>query len=149
MSDLVAPRTRGDVAFHGLLLALCLLVLGLAGVLSVRGGEQVLLPGQRVAIPELCTSKRLWGIDCPGCGMTRSFIALAHGDVRRAWSYNPAGVWLFAIMLFQVPYRLLQLQRLYGGRQELTLGWVTHVALIILAVGLLGQWVLRYVGVAF
>lgn len=149
MSEQVAGRTSGDVAFHGLLLALCLVVLGLACTLSVRGGEQVLLPLRGIALPELCTSKRFWGLACPGCGLTRSFISLAHGDLRQAWSYNPAGIWLFAIMLFQVPYRLLQLQRIYTARPELSLGWITSLSLIVLVLGLLGQWVLRYFGVVF
>jgi len=140
---------RPDVLFHWVLLVVCLVVLGLAAVMSVRGGRQVLLPGLAVPLPELCTMKRLWGIDCPGCGMTRAFISLAHGDVAAALSYNPAAVWLFAMMAFQVPYRAVQLVRIYGGRREVSLGYLAHFALIVLAVGLVGQWLLRMGGVGF
>ena len=146
MSREAAFRGRPDAAFHWVLLLLCAVVLLLAAVMSVRGGRQVFLPGVGVAVPELCTAKRFLGIDCPGCGMTRSFIALAHGDVRGAWSYNPAGVWLFAIVAFQVPYRALQLARVYSGRREISLGYLMHGALVVLAVGLVGQWAARFLG---
>jgi hypothetical protein len=38
-------------------------------------------------------------IDCPFCGMTRSFVALAHGEVSSAFRFHPAGPLLFAAML--------------------------------------------------
>jgi hypothetical protein len=149
MSREALQRGRPDVLFHWVLLGLCTIVLVLASVMSVRGGRQVLLPGVSVALPELCTMKRLWGIDCPGCGMTRAFIALAHGDVSAAWSFNPAAILLFGMMAFQAPYRAVQLVRVYRGQRELSLGYLPHIALVTLAVGILGQWALRMGGVAF
>jgi hypothetical protein len=37
-------------------------------------------------------------VDCPFCGMTRSFVALAHGEVFAAFRFHPAGPLLFAAM---------------------------------------------------
>jgi hypothetical protein len=117
--------------------------------MSVQGGRQVLLPGISLPLPELCTMKRFWGIDCPGCGTTRAFIALAHGDVRAAWAFNPAAIWLFGMVVFQVPYRVVQLVLVYRGRREVSLGFCVHFALIVLGVGLVGQWVLRIGGLGY
>ncbi|MBK7669466.1 MAG: DUF2752 domain-containing protein [Sphingobacteriaceae bacterium] len=31
----------------------------------------------------------MFGIDCPGCGMTRAFFALIRGNLMESLSYNP------------------------------------------------------------
>lgn len=36
-----------------------------------------------------CPIKYLTGISCPGCGMTRAWIAFFHFDVAKAWNYHP------------------------------------------------------------
>src|SRR5207244_3088383 len=103
---------RPDPLYHGVWLGLSSFVLILAAILSVRGQTQVVVPVIGLALPELCMLRRTWGIDCPGCGLTRCFISLAHGNISSAWSYNPAGLWFFLIVAFQVPFRALQLWRI-------------------------------------
>lgn len=49
--------------------------------------------------PGLCVFHRLTGMDCPGCGMTRAFLALAHGDVAGAWQWHPFSVPLAVALL--------------------------------------------------
>lgn len=46
---------------------------------SVDGGEPT------------CILRLLTGLPCPGCGMTRSWVHLAHGDVLTAFEYNLFG----------------------------------------------------------
>lgn len=36
-----------------------------------------------------CPSKLLTGLHCPGCGSGRAVHALAHGDLSRAFAFNP------------------------------------------------------------
>ena len=81
--------------------------------------------------------------------MTRCFISLGHGDLSAAWSYNPAGLWFFAIVLFQLPYRSLQLWRIRHGLPEIRTGWLAQYALGFLAVAMIAQWLLRLAGVTF
>jgi hypothetical protein len=38
--------------------------------------------------PPLCLSRLIFGVRCPGCGMTRAVSCAAHGRLRRAWGYN-------------------------------------------------------------
>jgi hypothetical protein len=43
----------------------------------------------------LCPFRALTGHPCPGCGMTRAFSAIAHGDLWQAVLYNPFSPLLF------------------------------------------------------
>ena len=140
---------RPDPLYHATLLGLCSLVMVLAVVLSVRNETQVLLPILGVPLPELCMFRRLTGLSCPGCGMTRCFISLAHGDLRAAWGYNPAGIFLFALFAFQIPFRTWQLWRIRRGLPEFYFGRSAVVGLCIFAVTMVGQWVLRQFGMTF
>ena len=100
-------------------------------------------------LAELCAARRLLGLSCPGCGLTRSFISLAHGDLATAWSYNPAGLWLFAIIALQIPFRSIQLFRIRHKQAEISIPWAAQFVLLILAIALLSQWTLRLAGVSF
>jgi hypothetical protein len=39
-------------------------------------------------LPSVCIYRNLFGIRCPGCGMTHAFCSVLHGDLRSAWNYN-------------------------------------------------------------
>jgi len=43
-----------------------------------------------------CMFHRLTGLECPGCGGTRAFFALARGDLATSLRYNP---WALVLML--------------------------------------------------
>lgn len=79
-----------------------LAILLVSCVMATGDGRQVLLPGVGV-IPEICTLHTRFGVDCPGCGLTRSFIHLAHGNLRAAWTLNPVGLLMFAFVASQIP----------------------------------------------
>lgn len=141
--------TPPDRLYHAVLLVLCASVLALAFVLSIRDHSQVLIPIINLPLPELCTMRRFLGLDCPGCGLTRCFISLAHGDLASAWSYNPAGLWLFAIIALQIPFRTYQLWRIRNHRPELSLPLAVPILFATLAIALFTQWALRLAGIAF
>ncbi|HEX8465359.1 MAG TPA: DUF2752 domain-containing protein [Abditibacterium sp.] len=57
--------------------------------------------GAILGLPSLCPFSNFSGLPCPGCGLTRSFVCLAHGEFRESLSYHPLGPLLFgAILLF-------------------------------------------------
>lgn len=87
---------------HWLWLSGSMAILLLSWFMSTGNGRQVVLPGVGV-IPEICTLHTRFGVDCPGCGLTRSFIHLAHGNLRAAWSLNPVGLLMFAFITSQIP----------------------------------------------
>ena len=91
-------------------------------------------------LPHVCLAHALFGIPCPGCGVTRSALALLVGDVGRAWSLNPAGPVLCAAVAFQVPLRFLALCGACGGR---SVGIVSRAMTIVVLVVLIVNWLVR------
>lgn len=87
-----------------------------------------------------CPFLMLTGLKCPGCGSQRAIHALLHGDIIRAWDYNP-------LLVIAVPYIILGFiaelsfrrsrlmrtvrDRLYSGRAV----WIVLTVIIIYWIG--------------
>lgn len=150
-SDLRPPATpaitEARVGYHRLFLAVSIGVLCACVVLPApNSAGELRLPGLGTPLPTLCMLKREFGVDCPGCGLTRCFISMGHGHVAAAWAYHPIGIAFFALLFAQIPYRLYQIRRLRQGRPELA-HWTQWALLWLLVAALLGQWVLRIAGI--
>jgi Protein of unknown function (DUF2752) len=97
---------------HRRVLAMSLVVVALAFGLVERPDGRVALRGLTgYPLPTACASRSLLGIRCPGCGLTRSFIHLSEGDWRASWRSHRLGGLLAAVVLWQIPCRLLALLR--------------------------------------
>ncbi len=68
-----------------------------------------------------CTFKEAFGIPCPTCGMTRSFLLALHGHIGEALGMNPAGPLLVlgALLLSAAMFYLTFYQR---GHTEAAFG---------------------------
>lgn len=75
----------------------------LASAVLTPSSEAVSLFG--VEIPAICGFRNLTGTGCPGCGLTRSFTFMAHGDPWQALQMNWFGPALFVAFATQPPYR--------------------------------------------
>ena len=142
--DKFASLRRDRRRYHRLVLMASIVVLMLALALEVNDGSDVVIPGLNVALPQTCMMRRLSGVNCPGCGLTRSFISIGRGDIAGAWHYNAAGWLIFAVVLVQPPFRSFQLWRLSKGIEEWNPPWLSSVAWILLA-ALAAQWLWRLV----
>ncbi|MCS7030291.1 MAG: DUF2752 domain-containing protein [Gloeomargarita sp. SKYG116] len=61
-------------------------------------------------IPGLvCPLYHFTGIPCPSCGLTRSFMAMARGDVLRAVQFHAFGPLLYGVFLLLALHLLLEL----------------------------------------
>ena len=125
------------------ILLLCSAILAASMILSVRDETQVVVPILGKPLPPLCTFKRFTGHDCPGCGLTRAFICLGHGQPWRAWAYNPSSWFLFPLFASQIPFRVVQLRRRARGLEPYDLGFWGVAPLIVLMIVVLGQWLVR------
>jgi hypothetical protein len=138
-------KDRSPRAYHRAILGISLAVLALSLALVDDGGGRLRLPFTTFPLPAVCTFRRIFGTDCPGCGLTRAFVALAHGRLAAAWHYHPVGVLLFAAVLAQAPYRLWQLVRLSRGRGEFRHPLLAAAGSFLI-VALFVQWVLKISG---
>ncbi|MBF0607393.1 MAG: DUF2752 domain-containing protein [Magnetococcales bacterium] len=91
------------------ILVLCLSVLVLSRILYVEDGCAVSLNG--MTLPSICAFKNLFHINCPGCGLTRSFISISRMHLDKAWQYNRAGIVVYVFVILQIPYRMYLIAR--------------------------------------
>jgi hypothetical protein len=97
----------------------------------------VLLPGG-ASLGGLCWFRSVFDRDCPLCGMTRSFVALAHGDLAASIRFHPAGPLLFvamAVFLAVAVTVAIRRSRPLVERRGFVISFQT-VALICLAIGM-------------
>lgn len=76
---------------------------------AVAGAALLVSALPRGTLPDLkvCWFKNTTGLPCPGCGLTRSFIAISHGDLPSAWHFNPFGFLFYALAIALVLWPFL------------------------------------------
>lgn len=74
------------------------------------------IAGTSIVMPDLCQFKRIFARDCPGCGMTRSFIYIVRFQLANAWSIHPVGTLLAIFLAATIPHRAWQIRQLRRGR---------------------------------
>lgn len=129
---------------HQEMLAISLIALLGSLLLQVRSDDRV-APRflGRWPLPPTCLSQEIFGIRCPGCGLTRSFVDLAQNDWQAAWGHHRLGWALWLAVLLQIPYRMVALQRpgtpILGTLFPKLFGYVLIASLI-------GNWALELLG---
>lgn len=107
-----ATHARFARRWHWQILLACAAVLVLSAVLQVSADGRVVVPGfSRHPLPGTCPFQRMFDVECPGCGLTRSFIHLAHGRWHAAWSVHRLGWLAFLAVAVQVPYRIVLIRQ--------------------------------------
>lgn len=51
-----------------------------------------------------CIFKKITGLSCPGCGMTRAWLSVLKGDIEMAFYYHPL-FWMVAVVPFLILFR--------------------------------------------
>jgi Protein of unknown function (DUF2752) len=93
----------------------------------------------------VCPFAVVLGLPCPGCGITRSAIAMAQGDLAGAWHFHPLGPVLSGVALGLATLRLL---RCRWRTQITTYQWSSAPAYVwwgLLAV-VMAVWLARFGG---
>ena len=55
--------------------------------------------GRIAGLPSVCLFYHLTGLPCPGCGLTRSFVCLSHGQWAEALHWHPLGPAIYFVFL--------------------------------------------------
>lgn len=114
---------------------------------ALRTDEErgIFVPGTSIIMPATCTSRALYGIECPGCGLTRAFVAISHGRFSRAWELNRASFLVYTFVLSQIPWHLIQFYR--RSQSQLPLQWPTVYWIpLLLAFVLVVNWICKMIG---
>lgn len=143
--DRLERRRRQAEKRHRFMLGLAVFIIAMAFALEVRPDQRVqfrFAPG--LPLPEMCGSRLFFGVECPGCGLTRGFILMSRGRWDEAFHLNRIA-WIFGIsVLAQIPYRLAALYEMRRGRfidrqWAFWYGWLIVAALIL-------NWIARQLG---
>jgi hypothetical protein len=62
-------------------------------------------------LPEVCTLRKVLGIRCPGCGLTRSFVFMGHGEWLSALRMHWLGPITWLVVAVQIPRQVWLLIR--------------------------------------
>jgi hypothetical protein len=94
-------------------------------LLVIGGGlallAAALLPLDLIGKFHTCMFRHITGYPCMSCGMTRTFLLMAHGDISGAWHMSPLGVPLFLALVAAVGWGAACL--VTGKRLLLRLPW--------------------------
>jgi len=125
-----SPRSRSAV----LVAWICAALLGLSALLPADG-----VPGFLPGL-DTCAFHAATGLPCPGCGLTRAFIALSHGRFHAAWGLHPFAYPLYAGCLAGLgsPWLLRRFPALSGARAAGALRW--SAATLLAAMMVFGTW---------
>jgi hypothetical protein len=114
--EAVTPDPAGERRWNWVVLMGACAVIAAGWLVDVGpDGALGLIGAPAVKFPVLCPSRLLFGVDCPGCGMTRSVTHLLHGRLADSFALHRLGWLVLAAVVFQVPYRSW---RLSGGRSR-------------------------------
>jgi hypothetical protein len=102
------PENDGD--FYSMLFSRTAALGALALILLAAA-----LPSHGAGVP-ICLFRYLTGLPCPGCGLTRSFSCILHGEFERGYEYHPFGY--FLLPLFLLAASTLFLPASYHARLE-------------------------------
>ena len=117
-------------------------------VLTAIFAASVLLPlpgrsGQIGHLPSICPFYNLTGLPCPGCGLTRAFVCLGHGQWRDSLHWHPLGgliylifvlLWVRAGVYWLRGVTLLPL----SPRTASQLGWAAAAMLLVFGIARIG-----------
>ena len=57
----------------------------------------------------ICLFKNVFGVECPGCGMTRAVFSLLQGDLSKAYHYNKSVYLVFPVISYVLLKNIIRL----------------------------------------
>lgn len=122
-------------------------IVGTAAFLEFQPPRTIAVPLLGIRLPQMCSMSRMFGIDCPGCGLTRSFVLAADGRLAVAFAIHPVGTIAFILLVVQIPLRLWQGWHAMSRRSELRTGAVEAIIAAMLVGAAFLWWAAKMTGV--
>jgi len=97
---------KADLAPHLVILIICCGIIAAALIITPAKTEISYLKIGSIPLPDTCIFHNLTGLPCPGCGLSRSIVAAAHGEIINSFSHHRLGLLTLAYILLQFVFRL-------------------------------------------
>ncbi len=126
---------------HFIVLFICLSITAGSLVLKPPTNENPYLMLGRLPLPEVCTFHNLTGLPCPGCGLTRSLVAAAHGRFKTSFAFHRLGILTLLFICLQIVYRTAVIFMPQKKRRLIRTGKILNKGFLILCLLFLINWV--------
>lgn len=133
---------RPNLILHFVFLLIAAAIIFMSFAMSMNGPTDVRMPGMVMPMPESCIARRVWGQDCPGCGLTRSFISMSDGKFVDAFRFNGSGPLVYFFVSIQIPWHLYQIGRILKRRHPVESVWL-YSGIFFVSGAMFLQWFVR------
>lgn len=141
----VTSKPKRELIPYMIILVLCSFILGGAAVIKPSTPESPSLQVGGITLPSICIFRATTGLPCPGCGLTRSIVAAAHGQLAASFSHHRLGlitlIYIFLQFVFNLCYLAVPKWRVSLSRYLKLL----HKCIILLAVLFFMNWILNLI----
>ena len=97
---------KADLAPHFVILIICGGIIAAALIITPTKTDISYLKIGSIPLPDTCIFHNLTGLPCPGCGLSRSIVAAAHGKIINSFSHHRLGLLTLVYILLQFIFRL-------------------------------------------
>ena len=101
-----AAPAASSVAPHYVIFMACFCLLAGAIIITPPDSTTNHLELGGISLPQTCIFKNLTGLPCPGCGLSRSVVAAAHGDIGMSLKHHRLGLLTLFYIVLQFMYCL-------------------------------------------
>src|SRR5262245_43518696 len=135
---------KRDVFNTELIIAFVFSFVVFVAFLAQADATQISLFGIR--LPSVCLFRRITGLQCPGCGLSRAVVLALHGQFYQSFMVHVLGIPTAILLLLQIPYRLILVLRPQIQFVSTPQGrrWVEIVATICVLVPWLIKFTLKF-----
>lgn len=103
------PIYKPELMYRVLVLLMAITAISMSFVMRIEGDQKVYFPLSAEPLPDVCSSRSLFGVDCPGCGMSRAFISISNLEIERALAFNSASLIVYLFVVIQIPWQATQI----------------------------------------
>ena len=140
-----SSHRKGELLPNLVILILCSVILAGALISTPPTEEKPYMRIGGITLPGICMFHGMTGLPCPGCGLTRSFVTAAHGDLASSFSHHRLGLLTLYYIFLQFVFNLVYIV-VPGWRKPLTRPMkILHRGIIVLAVLFVLNWILTLI----